>query len=376
MVDKTRCMIVCGTRPEVIKLAPIALAMKEKRELFDCALVFTGQHRELGQQALDMFGLIADIDLNLMEEGQQVTEFLGRALIGLDQTVRACRPHWVIVQGDTGSALAGAISGFNRKIRVAHVEAGLRTYDLSAPHPEEGNRQMISRIASLHLAPTQRARAMLLHEHIPDDKILVTGNTVVDAVRWIGNQLRPMGTPLVCEITSGAASKLVLTTIHRRESFGAPLVGMLEAIKTLALDPALGLTFLFPVHPNPQIEETVNAILGHQSNVKLLPPLDYKTTLGLMSLSWLVLTDSGGLQEEAPCFSVPVFVLRNVTERTEGVDAGIAELIGTDKNKIIEAVRVLVYNEAAYAKMCSGDNPYGNGRAAQIILERLQAKPE
>jgi UDP-N-acetylglucosamine 2-epimerase (non-hydrolysing) len=305
-----------------------------------------------------------------MSENQGVTVFLAQALISLDRLIEKGPPDWILVQGDAESALAGAIAGYNRNVPVAHVEAGLRTYDLAAPHPEEGNRQMISRIASLHFAPTNRARNMLLAENTSKDRILVTGNTVVDAVHWIRSRLGDNEKKIASEIAKDAP-RLVLVTIHRRESFGEPLVGMLEAIRTLARDSALGLRFALPVHPNPQVASVVNQILRQQPNVVLTPPLDYKTLLSLMTQCWLVLTDSGGLQEEGPCLSVPVLVLRNRTERQEGVDAGVTSIVGTDREKIITAVRNLVNDDAAYDTMRSGQNPYGDGRAAEAILKHL-----
>lgn len=373
---KTRCMLIFGTRPEVIKLAPIALAMRAQPELFDVLLVSTGQHRELGRQALAMFNLTADIDLDLMAQDQTVSEFFGRAVTGLDRVMVDWQPDWVLVQGDTGSVLAGAIAAYYRKVRVAHVEAGLRTYDLMAPHPEEGNRQMVSRITSLHFPPTERARQVLLKEDIAADKILVTGNTVVDAVQWIHQHSDDETQKTLHTLLGGKPSRLVLTTIHRRESFGEPLMGMLESIRSLAEDTQLGLTFLIPVHPNPHVTKAVHTVLGGRANIKLVPPVDYKTMLAAMAQSWMVLTDSGGLQEEAPSFSVPVLVLRNLTERPEGIEAGVAQLVGTDKAKIIAAVTHLAHHEADYQKMRHGVNPYGNGRAAHLISDRLLKEPK
>jgi UDP-N-acetylglucosamine 2-epimerase (non-hydrolysing) len=363
-------MLVFGTRPEVIKLAPVALAMKASPKHFECLLVTTGQHRELGRQALQIFGLRPDVDLDLMSENQGVTAFLAQALISLDRLIEKGPPDWILVQGDAESALAGAIAGYNRNVPVAHVEAGLRTYDLAAPHPEEGNRQMISRIASLHFAPTIRAQNMLLAENTSKDRVLVTGNTVVDAVNWIRSRFGEDEKRVAREATR-PSTRLVLVTIHRRESFGEPLIGMLEAIRTLAQEPALGLRFVLPVHPNPQVARVVNRTLGQKPNVVLMPPLDYKALLTLMAQCWLILTDSGGLQEEGPCLSVPVLVLRNRTERQEGVDAGVTRVVGTDREKIIMAVTNLVSDAAAYRKMQSGRNPYGDGRAAEAILNRL-----
>lgn len=363
-------MLVFGTRPEVIKLAPVALALQQKPECFDCLLLSTGQHRELSHQALQMFGLTPDIDLDLMREDQGIGDFLGMALAKLDAALQKEKPDWVLVQGDTGTVLAAAIAAYYRKIPVAHVEAGLRTYNLLGPHPEEGNRQMVSRIASLHFAPTEFARQRLLSEGIGEDTIAVTGNTVVDALQWIHTRLTEKEKEKINSLAAGS-SKLVLTTIHRRESFGEPLRGMCEAIRDLAENDTLNLSFVLPVHPNPHVSAVVKEILGEAQNVTLVPPLNYKTLLGLMAQSWLVLTDSGGLQEEAPCFSTPVFVLREVTERPEGIDAGVAKLIGTDKPKIIEAVSRLAGDKTMFESMRGKANPYGDGKAALRIADRL-----
>lgn len=370
---KTRCMLVFGTRPEVIKLAPVALAMRERPDSFDCLLASTGQHRELSHQALGIFGLKPDIDLDLMREDQGIGDFLGLALARLDGVMQREKPDWVLVQGDTGTVLAAAIAAYYRKIPVAHVEAGLRTYDLMGPHPEEGNRQMVSRIASLHFAPTEGARQRLRSEGISDGLIAVTGNTVVDAVQWIHARLTKKEKEEVARLSDGS-SRLVLTTIHRRESFGKPLRGMCEAIKALAEEGGLGLSFVMPVHPNPHVSAVVRELLGGAKNVRLVPPLDYGVLLGLMARSWLIVTDSGGLQEEAPCFSTPVLVLRDRTERPEGIDAGIAKLAGTEKNTIIEAVSRLADDKQAYENMRGQNNPYGDGRAAQRIMDRLKAE--
>jgi len=373
MREKLRCMLVFGTRPEVIKLAPVALAMRAQPDRFDCLLVSTGQHRELSHQALEMFGLTPDIDLDLMSANQGVGEFFGRAVAGLDKVIETKRPDWVLVQGDTGTVLAGAIAAYYRKVRVAHIEAGLRSHDLLSPHPEEGNRQMVSRVTSLHLPPTDGARQALLREGIPDQRICVTGNTVVDAVKWVHQSLAP---DIGAAFAPQAGERLILTTIHRRESFGEPLIGMLEAIRELSNDKTLGLTFLLPVHPNPHVTEAINRILGRQKNIKLVAPLDYKNMLSVMAKSWLVLTDSGGLQEEAPSFSVPVFVLRNCTERPEGVEAGVAKLLGTDKETIIRSISEIAQNADIYAAMRGKRNPYGDGNATRLILARLLKESE
>jgi UDP-N-acetylglucosamine 2-epimerase (non-hydrolysing) len=273
------------------------------------------------------------------------------------------------VQGDTSTALSGALAAFYRQVPVAHVEAGLRTHDLSAPFPEEGNRQMISRIARLHCAPTALAVAKLRAEGIEADNIVMTGNTVVDAIRWVARQ--PGGLPVLPAAFVDGRRRCVLATLHRRESFGSALTGMLGAIRTLADDADLDLNFVLPVHPNPNVHSLVHELLGGHPRVALLPPLGYRELAAVMAQSWLVLTDSGGLQEEAPSLHKPVLVLRDVTERPEGVATGVAELVGTRPANIVAAVRRLAHDEASYRRMAEATNPYGDGCAAIAILNAI-----
>lgn len=358
-----------GTRPEAIKLAPVYLAMKACPAQYRPLLWITGQHRELLDQVLKVFGMVPDADLALMQDNQSHTALVGRILQALDPLVCAARPDWILVQGDTSSALAGSLAAFYAGVPVAHVEAGLRTYDLSAPFPEEGNRQLISRIARLHCAPTARAARQLLQEGIASKQIAQTGNTVVDAVRWVAKRYAAL--PLLPAAWNEDGTRLVLTTLHRRESFGATMEGMLRSIRILADDENLKLGFVFPVHPNPKVREQVHAILGGHPRIALLSALDYAELAAVLASCWLVLTDSGGLQEEAPSFHKPVLVLREVTERPEGIETGAAELLGTTPEALIAGVRRLVVDPQRYARMAYAENPYGDGRAAEAILQAI-----
>lgn len=367
---KLVCAIVVGTRPEAIKLAPVLLAMQARAHEFRPLLWVTGQHKELLAQVLDVFGLVPDADFALMQPNQSQASLVGSILQSLDPLFTQQKPDWVLVQGDTSSALAGALAGFYAGVPVVHVEAGLRTHDLAAPFPEEGNRQMISRIARLHCAPTAFAVQQLKREQIAPALIVHTGNTVVDAIRWVAERHSALPA-LPADWRDG--SRFILTTLHRRESFGAPLVGMLRAIRALADDPSLKLAFVFPVHPNPNVQQRVYEVLGGHSRIALLPPLSYTELAAVLAKSWLVLTDSGGLQEEAPSLHKPVLVLRDATERPEGVETGAAELVGTDPDALMKSVQRLVAEPWRYAQMASAINPYGDGLAAVAILAAIQA---
>lgn len=363
------CALVLGTRPEAIKLAPVFQAMLARPQHFRPLLWVTGQHRELLDQVLHLFAMVPDVDLALMQKNQTQAGLVGRILQGLEPLIAAQKPHWILVQGDTSSALAGALAGFYGGVSVAHVEAGLRTYNLAAPFPEEGNRQMISRIARLHCAPTGYAVERLREEMIASECIVQTGNTIVDAIRWVAQRHSAM--PPLPEAWCADGTRLVLTTLHRRESFGATLAAMLHAIRALADDEALKLGFVFLVHPNPSVCENVHAILGGHPRIALLTPLGYAELAAVLDRCWLVLTDSGGLQEEAPSLQKPVLVLRDVTERPEGIETGAAELIGTDPIALQVAVRRLVNEPDRYERMASAVNPYGDGHAASAILDAL-----
>ena len=358
-----RIAFILGTRPEAIKLAPVILEMRRRRSRLQPVVISTGQQADLVGPALETFGLRPDVDLHVMRPRQSLARLTSRCLTRISDALQTERPEIVVVQGDTTSALAGAQAAFLERIPVAHVEAGLRTGNLAAPFPEEANRQMISRLAELHFAPTVDAKANLLAEGIDAGKIEVTGNTVVDAIEWLHPQIAE--TPLRLAVPH--SQKLVLVTAHRRENLGQPLRAICDAVVRLARQ-RRELHFAFVTHPNPAAAETVRRRLADRNRITLLPPLPYLETLRLVAASWLILTDSGGLQEEAPSFSRPVLVLRDHTERTEGLAAGVARLVGTKTDAIMHEVITLLDSPTAPAQSLTGTNPYGDGHAAERII--------
>ncbi len=379
-------LIVIGTRPEAIKLAPVVRALTAQDAAVDVRVVATSQHRELLAQALAVFDIQPHIDLDVMTAGQTPNRVAAAIFERFDEVLDASRPDWVVVQGDTTTTMAAAVAGFYAGARVAHVEAGLRTGDLTNPFPEEANRCLVSRVADLHFAATARARQALLAEGVAEDRILVTGNTVVDAVGWILDRA-PSGTQQAApdalsasvakadpDSVSTGTRRLVLTT-HRRETIGHGLMHICAAVRTLIerLGPELEVTI--PVHPNPQVKATIESELGQTPGVVLLPPLDYPAFLRLLRSSFLILTDSGGVQEEAPSLGVPTLVLRQTTERGEALEAGCARLVGTDQDAIVENVMSLWNDAAAYRAMTDVSNPFGDGHAAERIAAALLGHP-
>jgi UDP-N-acetylglucosamine 2-epimerase (non-hydrolysing) len=355
-----RPVILCavGTRPEAIKMAPVVLALAARQDLTP-RLVLTGQHAGLPAQALDSFGLTAACDLGALRAGQGLNGLLARLLDGLDALLAEAPPALALAQGDTTTVLAVALACFHRGIPFGHVEAGLRTGDLAQPFPEEFNRLTAGRLAALHFAPTEAARAALLAEGVAPGRVHVTGNTVIDALHAVAARLPPPAPPV-------AGRRLVLLTLHRRESFGAPAAEVFAAIRELcATLPELDV--LFPVHPNPAIRGPAEAALAGHPQVRLVPPLDYPGLVEALRGAALVLTDSGGLQEEAPALGVPVLVLRQVTERPEAVALGVARLVGTGRARIVAEVTRLLRDPAAHAAMARGGSPYGDGQAAPRI---------
>jgi UDP-N-acetylglucosamine 2-epimerase (non-hydrolysing) len=367
----TRVFCVFGTRPEAIKLAPV-LAELRARPGIDCTVAVTGQHREMLDEVLDLFAIAPDHDLDIMTAGQTPSQVASRVLGAIDGLLAKTEPDWVVIQGDTTTAMAVALGAFHTRVRVAHVEAGLRTHDRLHPFPEEVNRRLVSMVADLHLAPTRSARANLLAEGVADDDVVVTGNTVVDAfVDVAGRRFDPAGTPLAgLPLADG---RLVVLTAHRRESFGAPLREAFEAVRTLAGRYG-DLRIVYPVHPNPDVSGLARDVLGGLDRVHLVPPLDYRSFVGLLARAYLILTDSGGIQEEAPSVGVPVLVLRDVTERPEAVEAGTARLVGTAAGRIVAEAARLLDDPAAYAAMAAAENPYGDGRARIRIADALEAR--
>jgi UDP-N-acetylglucosamine 2-epimerase (non-hydrolysing) len=359
-----RLMIVLGTRPEAIKLAPVILGARQRGRDFQTVVVATGQHRELVDQVLSLFDLAVDVDLRVMRPDQRLEYLTGAVLDGVGRAVRELRPDRVIVQGDTTSAFAAALAAFYQHVPVAHVEAGLRTYDKRQPFPEELNRRLISHIAEYHFAPTAAARQNLLAEGVDAERIWVTGNTGIDALLLT---LARHGTPRDGRRRAG---RTLLLTAHRRENHGAPLEAICRGVLAL-LDAFPDLRVICPVHPNPQVSTTMHGLLGAHPRVELTAPLDYRAFVLAMSAADVILTDSGGVQEEAPSLGKPVLVLRDATERLEGVAAGTARLVGTDEKAIVEETAAVLVDGGRDWRITRARNPYGDGQATQRILSAL-----
>jgi UDP-N-acetylglucosamine 2-epimerase (non-hydrolysing) len=370
-----KVLCVIGTRPEAIKLYPLVRGMEEDPERFEVTTCLTAQHRELITPIIDDLGLRCDHWLDTLSSGQTLVALASKILAGLDRLLEKSRPDWLVVQGDTTTAFAAALAGNYLRIPVAHVEAGLRSYDRSQPFPEEANRRMASVLADLHLAPSAAARANLLREGIPGDDIVVTGNTVLDALRIVA--ARPPS-ELVRKIKTdvGPRGRIVLVTAHRRENIGEPLRGICSAIAKLASYYKDDVRFLLPIHLNPAVKETIESELSNRPGVTLLPPLSYSDLVGLLAASTLVLTDSGGLQEEAPYLKKPCLVLRERTERPEGIASGNACLVGTSPERIVAVTTRLLEDPGSRAPMESAPCPYGDGHAVERIIAALCARFE
>ena len=368
-----KTLLTFGTRPEAIKMAPVYHALRERCGS-QAKICVSGQHRQMLDSVMDLFSMTPDFDLDIMQPGQDLTDVTCRTLVGLRDVFRGWRPDHVLVHGDTTTSLAAALAAFYAGIPVGHVEAGLRTYNLASPWPEEMNRQATSRIAKWHFAPTAAAKANLLGEGVPDTAIFVTGNTVIDALISMsarleeepdaeGNLLRELGLSFACK-------RLVLVTGHRRENFGHGLEQICVALKRIAEYPDVEI--VYPVHLNPNVREPVTRLLGGLSNVHLFEPLDYRSFVLLMKRSTLILTDSGGIQEEAPSLGKPVLVMRDTTERPEAIAAGTALLVGTDADSIYRVTIELLEDEQRYALMSNAVNPFGDGQASRRIVEALE----
>ncbi len=350
-----RILVLYGTRPELIKMAPVVRELRGRPELFAPLLCTTAQHREMLDQMAAVFALRPDFDLDLMREDQGLNDLSARAFAELDRVLAEQTPDLLLVQGDTTTAMAGALAAFHRRIPVGHVEAGLRTGDLARPFPEEANRRIIDLVAELCFAPTALAAELLRAEGVPAGRVFVTGNTVVDALQWVSSGL-----------PEEPARDEVLITAHRRESFGAPLREVFAAVRELAAAfPAV--RWVYPVHRNRNVRRPAHELLAGLPNVELHEPFDYLELVRRLRAARFVLTDSGGLQEEAPTFGKPVLVLRETTERPEGVQAGVARLVGCDRGRIVAEASRLLTDPRAYAAMANAVNPYGDGRAAERI---------
>jgi len=383
--------VIFGTRPEAIKLAPVILALKEHRD-FECHVCVTAQHRQMLDQVLQIFGIVPDLDLDLMKPSQTLAGLTARAVTGIDPYLAEYKPDMVLVQGDTTTVFSAALAAFYHHIPVGHVEAGLRTGNMLSPWPEEANRVLTSRLAALHFAPTQTSRQNLLHEHIPDEQIVVTGNTVIDAlflalekikanpphVAGLPDFLQPLTTNNPQLTTK---HRMVLITGHRRENFGGGFENICQAIAELARR-FPDVHFVYPMHLNPNVREPVQRILGVSpsatchlppatSNIHLIEPLDYLPFVAMMNRAYIILTDSGGVQEEAPSLGKPVLVMRDTTERPEAVDAGTVRLVGTDYEAIVSGVSELLTDQAVYETMSRAHNPYGDGKATGRHVKAL-----
>jgi len=379
MHKKKKIMLVFGTRPEAIKMAPLYHALKALPDEFDTQLCVTAQHRQMLDQVLKVFEITPDIDLNLMKPGQDLFDVTASVLIGMRDELRTHKPDALLVHGDTSTTLAAAMAGFYLGVPVGHVEAGLRTHDLQAPYPEEFNRQVASKLTKWHFAPTALSRQNLIDERVPDAAICVTGNTVIDALFWMLGRIdadSQRRSVLELFLTKQLNfdwqnQRFVLMTGHRRENFGDGFLQICHALQDLAARyPAV--QFVYPVHLNPNVQQPVNAILADVPNVHLITPLDYEPFVYLLKHSHIVLTDSGGIQEEAPSLGKPVLVMRDVTERPEAIKAGTVRLVGADRGRIVANVAELLDNEASYLAMSKAHNPYGDGKACARIISVLR----
>lgn len=371
-------MLVFGTRPEAIKMAPLYHALREMPE-FKTTLCVTAQHRQMLDQVLKVFELVPDIDLDLMKPGQDLFDITASVLLGLRAVLQQHRPDVVLVHGDTTTTLATAMAAFYAGVPVGHVEAGLRTHDVSAPFPEEFNRQVASRVTQWHFAPTPFSKQNLLDERVPAERITVTGNTVIDALYWVLSRIEanPDRSAAIAVFLSDRLpfnwrdTRFVLITGHRRENFGDGFLQICEGITELAKRyPAVH--FVYPVHLNPSVQQPVKDLLGGLDNVHLIAPLDYEPFVFLLKHSHIVLTDSGGIQEEAPSLGKPVLVMRDATERSEAIEAGTVRLVGANRERIVENISELLDDEVTYSAMSHAHNPYGDGKACGRIIEVLR----
>ena len=382
-MTKTKVLITFGTRPEAIKMAPVIKSLKNTDNI-ETIVCVTAQHRQMLDQVLDLFKINPDIDLQLMRENQSLAQITTAILTNLDPVIKNISPNWLLVQGDTTTSMTASLLSYYNHIKIGHIEAGLRTGNKWEPFPEEINRHITSLVADLHFAPTQQAKNNLLLESIPPEQIILTGNTVIDALLTVAKLPTPaIIDNLFREIhfldqSHGqeplSSHRIVLITAHRRENFGNNLENICRAIIELAKDYQDKVTFIYPVHLNPNVQNTVYPLLDNIPNIILLPPLDYYPMVHLMKHASLILTDSGGIQEEAPTFNIPVLVLRDVTERPEGIQSGVAYLAGTDTENIIRETHRLLDNPLEYNRAAAAPNPYGDGHAAKRIVQAILDK--
>lgn len=364
MTQRKRILAVVGTRPEAIKMAPLILALRAA-PWAEVTVLATAQHRQMLDQVMAAFGIEADIDLDLMRPNQSLAGLTSRILLGMEEVLQRRQFDAVLVQGDTTTVMAVALASFYGGVPLGHVEAGLRTGDIGNPFPEEMNRVVTGRLARWHFAPTRSAKENLIRENYPDEAVHVTGNTVIDALMMVASRDLHIG------LAVPDGKRLVLVTSHRRENFGAPLRGICMAVRDL-VERHGDIHVLYPVHPNPNVLDTVNELLSDHPSITLCPPLDYLPFVAAMKRAHIILSDSGGVQEEAPALGKPVLVMRRETERPEAIDEGVARLVGTERDAIVREASELLDDQGAYAHMARGASPYGDGRAASRIVEVLR----
>ncbi len=363
-----KVITVFGTRPEAIKMAPLVKKLNEEPEI-DSILCVTAQHREMLDQVLELFGLIPDYDLNIMKPNQTISQITSNVLMGLEEVFKKEKPDIVLVHGDTTTTFAASLAAFYQQIRVGHVEAGLRTYDKYSPYPEEMNRILTGRIADLHFAPTERNRQNLLREAIPDEAVFITGNTVIDALLQVADKPYEFEDETLKKIDF-EKRRVITVTCHRRENLGENMEQIFLAIRDIA-EEFEDTEIIYPVHMNPKVRETAGRVLGNTGRIHLIEPLQYQPFSNLMARSYLIITDSGGIQEEAPSLGKPVLVVRKETERPEAVEAGTVKLAGVERDTIYQMTKELLTDEAAYGRMARAVNPYGDGHACERITEIL-----
>lgn len=360
-----KVMSIFGTRPEAIKMAPLVKELEKRKEIESIVCV-TAQHRGMLDQVLNTFDIKPDYDLNIMKQGQSLADVTTRALVGLEEVIKKVKPDIVLVHGDTTSTFAGSLAAFYNQVAIGHVEAGLRTYDKYSPYPEEMNRQMVDRLSDMYFAPTEISKDNLLKENIDESKIYITGNTAIDAMSTTVDENYTH--PELDWINAG--ERMILLTAHRRENLGEPMRHIFRAIKRV-VDEFSGVKVIYPIHMNPKVREVANEVFGDADRVKLIEPLEVFDFHNFQNKSYIILTDSGGIQEEAPSLGKPVLVLRDTTERPEGIKAGTLKLVGTDEDVIYEETKKLLLDKKEYEKMSKASNPYGDGHASERIVDAI-----
>ena len=368
-MNKIKIAIIFGTRPETIKMFPVISEIKKYPHLIDYRVIVSGQHREMLDQMLEIFQINSDYDLDIMEQGQSLSNITNNSLLGIEKILKKEKPSMVLVQGDTTTTFTGALAAFYQKIKIGHIEAGLRTNNKYYPFPEEVNRHLTSVLTDLHFTPTRQSCNNLLSEGVKREDIFISGNTVIDSLLLMIKENHIFREPLLKD-KKIFEKKIILVTMHRRENWGEPLKEVCQAINKI-IDKHSNISVIFPLHKNPEIRKNVKEILENKKDILLLDALDYDDMVNLMSRSYLILTDSGGIQEESPSLGKPVLVLRDETERPEAVEAGVAKLVGTDKERVYNEVETLLNSRDKYMEMSKSINPYGDGKASERIIKKI-----